>query len=94
MSRKNKYGKPPRAKNRVCFAEVYFYSPSESVVLQFTEGQIYMMPNAGTEVFNVMFGHTLPGLRYNLDVRHTWHPNGKSYRIWSVPKGWALNLNS
>jgi hypothetical protein len=91
---KTKYGQPPRAKHRVCFVNVFYYVPSGSVVLQFTAGQIYMMPRAGTEVFNFMFMHTSPGLRYNLNVRHAWHANGKSYKIWSVPPGSALNLDS
>ena len=84
---KTNYGQPPRAKPRRCFGHAYFYAASGNLILQFRTGEIYEMPNAGLAIWNDLNTALQRGEFYNFNVRHVFHPGGKSQRIWAIPSG-------
>lgn len=86
------YGQPPRAKPRICFTHGFFYDASGDIVLQFKSGEIYKMPGAGMWLWSQFTDAVAKGEFYNLNVRHVFHLNGESRRIWAIPAGSTENF--
>lgn len=84
---KTNYGQPPRAKPRLCFGHAYFFAESGTIILQFRTNETYEMPNAGLAIWNDLKAALQRGEFYNFNVRHVFHPGGKSKRILAIPIG-------
>jgi hypothetical protein len=83
------YGQPPRAKPRRCFGNGYFYAASGNLSLKFRTGEIYLMPTAGVTLWNDLKTAVQHGEFYNFNVRHVFHPGGKTIKTHTIPSGFT-----
>jgi hypothetical protein len=82
---------PPRPKPRRCFFNVYYYAASDSVVLDFNFGGIYIMPGPTLLTFGFIKTNSPGGVWYNENVRHAMHA-AKTRKLPAVPPGWTASL--
>ena len=79
---------------RNCFQHAYYYADTSTIVLVFTEGEIYSYPSFAPKLFALLKQAVQRGVLFNESDRRPSRVSASYSRIWEIPPGWSDSFSS